>query len=132
VHERLDDSDLLAVSLRQLPDRPVEDDAEALAERIPKLGVDAAAEPRERIELFPRRQAVEQPEISGLDAQVEIGERPNSTRVRLREVLRLDRRRGHRGSSVLTRGAPPGKRATKRCNEATARSARLRRPTAQC
>jgi hypothetical protein len=52
VHERLHDADLLAVALRELADRPVAHDAEALAELVAKLLVDAHAQARQRVELL--------------------------------------------------------------------------------
>ena len=40
VHERLHEPELLAVALRELADRPVEHDAEALDERVPQPRID--------------------------------------------------------------------------------------------
>jgi hypothetical protein len=64
VHERLDEAELLAVPLRELADRAVEDDTEPLAELGSKLPVDRAANTGERVELLVTRQSVGEAEVT--------------------------------------------------------------------
>ena len=64
VHERLDDSKLLSVALRKLPDRTVEDAAEPLDERVPRCVVDASSESPERVQLLPAGQPVGETQVA--------------------------------------------------------------------
>ena len=64
MHERLDEPELLPVALRELPDRPVEDDAEPLAELLAEPGVEPAAKPGERLELLTAGQPVGEAQVA--------------------------------------------------------------------
>jgi hypothetical protein len=57
VRERLDDTDLLLVALRQPADRPVEVEPEPLRERRDAVGAAAAAQPGEVVQQLPSRAA---------------------------------------------------------------------------
>ena len=65
MHERLDDPELLAVPLRELPDRAVEDDVEALAELVAELLVHRAAQPCQRLELLATGESVGEAQVTG-------------------------------------------------------------------
>jgi hypothetical protein len=64
VHGGLHDADLLPVTTRELPDRPVEDDLEPCAQLVAEVGVHGASKPGERVELLATRQAVREPEVA--------------------------------------------------------------------
>ena len=65
VHERLDEPDLLLVALRQLADRAVERQAEALGERVQVGVVDAAAQPGEEAQQLARVEFLVELELAG-------------------------------------------------------------------
>jgi hypothetical protein len=61
VHEGLHDAELLTVPLRELSDRAVEVDPEALAELLSESDLGPAAQTRERLELFASGEPVRYP-----------------------------------------------------------------------
>lgn len=70
MHECLDDSQLLPVSLRELPDGPVGHDAEPLAELGSEPLVNSATQSREGVELLLACQAVREAKVAGEVADV--------------------------------------------------------------
>ena len=73
VHERLHEPELLAVALRELADRPVEHDTEALDERVPQPRIDRSAETGEGSELLVAREPVVQAQVAGQVADAPAG-----------------------------------------------------------
>jgi len=63
-HERLDETELLAISLGELTNRTIENDAEPVAKTIPQRLVDRAPKSRERIELLATSQPIRETEVT--------------------------------------------------------------------
>ena len=108
VHERLDEPDLLAVALRELADRAVEDDPEPLDERVAELRSTSrrAAAPATRA--APGRQPIRQAQVAREVADARRRARTPSRRVsqpeqRCRPGRRLDQIRAAGGSSCTCR-----------------------------
>ena len=63
-HERLDETELLAISLGELANGTIENDAEPVAKPIPQRPVDRAPKSRKRIELLATSQPIREAEVT--------------------------------------------------------------------
>ncbi len=73
MHERLDETDLLAVALRERADRPVELELEPCGEPLAVAEVAHPPERREVAEVLARREALVETEVAGQVAKASAG-----------------------------------------------------------